>query len=268
VGTSGPADIYTYNDFGFPASGNWADYRFAGYRYDNETGLYYTQTRHYSPNLGRFLQPDSLGIEGGANLYAYVNNDPANATDPSGKCPSCLIGGLLNVGIGYGISRLTGQEYSLGSAALDFGIGFATGGFAALSAAARGAEIVEGIYVVETVAGETYVGQSGNVASRLAQHVFNGKITQEAADAARLFEVLGGKASREVAEQAMIDALGGIEELANIVNPIGGRPWLANNPALGNILSDNLINWYNVIASDIGIDALTRLLRGQGHPPK
>jgi len=84
AGTPGPADIYTYGDFGSPGAGSWAVYRVAGYRYDNETGLYYVGARQYSANLGRFLQPDPIGIRGGRNLYAYTHNDPLNFADPTG----------------------------------------------------------------------------------------------------------------------------------------------------------------------------------------
>jgi hypothetical protein len=34
--------------------------------------------------LGRFLQTDPVGYAAGANLYAYVENDPLNLTDPYG----------------------------------------------------------------------------------------------------------------------------------------------------------------------------------------
>ncbi len=128
----------------------------------------------------------------------------------------------------------------------------------------RGAKIVEGVYVAETVAGETYVGQSGNIANRLAQHVDNGFITQNAADNATLYEVLGGKTSREVAEQSVIDSYGGIDNLANQVNPIGGRPALATNPALGNVTSNNLVNWGSAAAADVGIDTATQSTAAQG----
>ena len=70
---------------------------------------------------------------------------------------------------------------------------------------------------------DKYVGQSGNLDARLAQHVASGKITTEAAKTAQKFEVFGGKTAREVAEQRQINGLGGIEQLGNKVNPIGGR---------------------------------------------
>jgi RHS repeat-associated protein len=45
-------------------------------------GLYYMSARHYSPSLGRFLQPDPSQEE--ANLYAYTSNNPVTAIDPTG----------------------------------------------------------------------------------------------------------------------------------------------------------------------------------------
>jgi RHS repeat-associated protein len=60
-------------------------FRYTGARIDAETnGLYDFRARIYSPTLGRFMQTDPIGANGGINLYAYVNNDPLNATDPLG----------------------------------------------------------------------------------------------------------------------------------------------------------------------------------------
>jgi RHS repeat-associated protein len=60
-------------------------FRYTGQRIDAETGgLYYYRGRTYSPTLGRFVQVDPMGYEGGVNLYAYVFNDPLNLMDPFG----------------------------------------------------------------------------------------------------------------------------------------------------------------------------------------
>ena len=64
---------------------------YRGYIYDMETGLYYCQSRYYSPEWGRFINADdtsllelTTGNIHGANLFAYCNNDPVNNFDPSG----------------------------------------------------------------------------------------------------------------------------------------------------------------------------------------
>jgi RHS repeat-associated protein len=90
------------------------------------------------------------------------------------------------------------------------------------SAAKAAPEIKSGIYVVNSADG-VYVGQSSDISRRLAQHVNSGKFTSdEVANAARQ-GVAGGKLQREIAEQTMIDQMGGIDNLLNVVDPIGPR---------------------------------------------
>ena len=60
-------------------------YGFAGRQYDEESGLYYNRARMYDPNIGRFTSVDPMGLSGGPNLYAYVDNSPLNLVDPSGE---------------------------------------------------------------------------------------------------------------------------------------------------------------------------------------
>lgn len=70
-------------------------YRFAGRRYDASTGLYYNRARYYDPGLARFISRDPLGLAAGLNPFVYAGNDPVNATDPSGMCPTWLSAWLL-----------------------------------------------------------------------------------------------------------------------------------------------------------------------------
>ena len=64
-------------------------FRYRGYYWDEEFGLYYLQSRYYDPVTGIFISPDSLKYldpesVSGMNLYAYCGNDPVNNNDHSG----------------------------------------------------------------------------------------------------------------------------------------------------------------------------------------
>ncbi len=64
--------------------------RYRGYVYDQETELYYLQSRYYNPERGRFLNADAYISTGqgftGNNMFAYCNNNPVNGHDPCGTC--------------------------------------------------------------------------------------------------------------------------------------------------------------------------------------
>jgi len=84
---------YRYNAWGelLSATGELAELnpiRYRGYYYDSETGLYYLQSRYYDPEIGRFINADSLldmRSVRGYNLFAYCLNNPVSTIDSSGE---------------------------------------------------------------------------------------------------------------------------------------------------------------------------------------
>jgi RHS repeat-associated protein len=79
----------------------------------------------------------------------------------------------------------------------------------------------EGIYEFTGKSGLPYIGQSRNIAERLQQHITTGKLPSSSH--VNVTEVLGGKTSREIAEQMRIISNGGLANVENVINPIGPR---------------------------------------------
>ncbi len=75
-------------------------FRYRGYYYDCDIKMYYLQSRYYDPEIGRFINSDSVDYIGitetdiSYNAFAYCNNNPIFSTDEDG---SFTIGDLIKL---------------------------------------------------------------------------------------------------------------------------------------------------------------------------
>ena len=138
-------------------------YRYRGYYYDAETGLYYLKSRYYDGELGRFINADDIDAAemmktepGGLNLYAYCLNDPVNTTDPDGDMPwwqkllvgVAVIAAVAVVAVATGGSGLVGAiavgavKGAVAGAISGAVLGGAIGG---VTAAVKGEDVMQGV---------------------------------------------------------------------------------------------------------------------------
>lgn len=183
-------------------------YRYTGMERDDETGLEYHSARYYLPWLGRWLNPDPIGLGDGLNLYCYARSNPVRLNDTNGHLSwgqvigiaaavvvgtvltvataglagplvgaagAAIIGGIVGGAAGGAVgelveARIDNREAHVGRAAL---IGGIAGGLFAGAGAAAGA-------VARTAVGRAFVsrvatsavGQAASgVARRVAQSV-------------------------------------------------------------------------------------------------
>jgi len=101
---------YTYDAYGniLSQSGTLASvnpYRYAGYRYDEETGLYYLMARYYNPKHGNFISidpyPGDLDHPISQNGYTYADNNPVMMVDPTGNIAHAIVMGVARTIISF-----------------------------------------------------------------------------------------------------------------------------------------------------------------------
>ena len=118
-------------------------FRYRGYYYDEETGLYYLNSRYYHPGLGRMMSADCLYVLGMSkttlndkNLYNYCDGNPVGRRDESGRLPMAVliqgaIGGVIGCVSGMmaagAVAEIEGRTVTAKELAVSAATGFFSG---------------------------------------------------------------------------------------------------------------------------------------------
>lgn len=211
---------YHYDAWGNPVAktgtmaatlGTVNPFRYRGYVYDEETGLYYLRSRYYNPVWKRFINADDIdtlsvnqGHIGQYNQFAYCWNNTTNMADESGSLPffviTCAVGALIGGVIGYAASG------SWKGAA----IGALAGGTIGLTGGAVAGKVLAGSAAAHT---GTVVARALSTVGIVSQQVYP---------------------SWQAAEQALRDAVGSVRTVAarTFTTPYGNRIADAYNSSL------------------------------------
>ena len=166
---------YVYDAWGYPISktgslaatiGTLNPFRYRGYVYDEETGLYYLRNRYYKPAWRRFINADNHDLPsqfretlGNKNLYEYCNNNPLNKLDSTGNF-GLLIGmavGAIAGAIVSGVVSAASQYVSEGK--VDWEIVLVDMAFGAVGGAvsATGISLGASMAAIATLSAATYI---------------------------------------------------------------------------------------------------------------
>ena len=110
--------------------------RYRGYYYDDESGLYYLNSRYYNPEWGTFISADTSNVLDiqrdlyDKNLYAYCDNNPIIRKDSEGYYWNVIIGAVLGGGINL-ISNAIEGGCTPSEILISVVCGAVSGGFAA-----------------------------------------------------------------------------------------------------------------------------------------
>ena len=151
-------------------------FRYRGYYYDTETGLYYLQSRYYNPEWGRFINADEIAYLGlndqlkGYNLYSYCANNPISYFDTTGNFLGTLIGAVVGGAFGAITAAISGKSGDeIWASTVNGMIAGAASGLAADVIALTGgsAAVVVGAYAA--------AGAAGSFIGTLAENSINGE---------------------------------------------------------------------------------------------
>ena len=104
----------SYSNGGGSTGAQYNPFRYRGYYYDADLGMYYLQSRYYDAKICRFISADYASVTTATpyaltdkNLYAYCDNNPVMRIDKTG----CI----WNILIGAGVGAVLGAISSIAS---------------------------------------------------------------------------------------------------------------------------------------------------------
>jgi RHS repeat-associated protein len=220
-------------------------FRYAGQYTDDATGFQYLRARYYDPTTGQFLSRDPLESST-LQPYSYADNNPTNATDPSGlsvwSFASDTAAGALDAASGGLSTRLAGSIFNFDVGCADFGPGFAVGqGLGAVASLAIGVgeiaavgRAARGVGAASASAGKAFLAGDGTEIAGFTRHGINRAIGD------------GGRRAG-VRPAALLDAIKNPTKVTTGVDGLG-RPFkiyrghdarVVMNPETGRIVSVN-----------------------------
>lgn len=139
-------------------------YRYRGYRYDEESKLYYLQSRYYNPEIQRFISLDDISYldpsqSTGLNLYAYTGNNPVMLVDPSGNFPILTILTITAfIGLGFTIGGVATENNTMTAIGLTLIAipALVSGGLALFATSAVLTNIIGGVTIVAGLGTATF----------------------------------------------------------------------------------------------------------------
>lgn len=141
----------TYYNGGSSTAAQYNPFRYRGYYYDADLGLYYLNSRYYDSRTGRFINADGqLNVPLlGYNQYAYCENNPVNMIDPSGNIPFFVITAAIGAVVGAVVGGVVAANNG-GNVWAGIGIGAAAGALIG-----TGAGMVAGIALAGSITATT-----------------------------------------------------------------------------------------------------------------
>ena len=228
--------------------GNLNPFRYRGYYYDTETGLYFLQTRYYDPEVGRFLNRDSVQYAdpetiNGLNLYAYCLNNPVEYADPTGHfiLTTLIVAGLatsfvvgfatstISQGIQYGWDEINWWQSLVDGLFATASAALAATGIGVLASIGIGAALGFGQYVADSA----FHDQSLSLEGALSAIILGG--------IAGRFSGAGALNGKALAKSLSYGAANSIKSLTATLSRYATNALTNGIVALKNIVNNNFI---------------------------